>query len=160
MSEKHLGIAPIGIETKNISKANFSFDCPATASIVEFDLEESFRLRVLISIGEVIHRVNIEPWHDSAQDPKTSAEEEYSTADRAYDDENLPPYQLELGDLECWRIRKRFVDGFQSPLILDIVFIKKNDAVYRIEYAIAPEHYSNGLWFFDLVVRTFKIGDL
>lgn len=130
---------------------DYDFDYPASGELIHF---KSGTLRV--RIGE--WRFNIKPWkHDATAE--SAAHRIYTTiADWPNDSFALPPYRLEAVPQPGWRCRKRFVDGGQAPLVIDMVFYQKGEGqIFHLEFATPPAQYESAFLVFEPIINTFVI---
>ncbi len=134
-----------------------SFLIPRGAEVVSFDLDGTTSGRVVALLYGVTQRVDIRPVKDAAATAKTLAEEFFTQADPAYAEDNQPPSAITFEGGEAWRVKRRFVDGFEAPLILESAYYERGGTVFEIRYAALPADFANGRWIFETVLSGFEI---
>jgi len=134
-----------------------SFLIPRGAEVVTFDLDGTVSGRVVALLYGVTHRVDIRPVKDAAASAKTLAEEFFTQADQAYAEDNQAPTALAFKGGDAWRVKRRFIDGFEAPLILEAAYFQKGAVIYEVGYAALPADFNNGRWIFETVLSGFEI---
>lgn len=137
----------------------YQFTYPAGGLFAEFHNDDgSHTLRLLLPYENRFLSFEIKRHPGAAETAQAAAARVYDDVSPLYDeDDNVPPFRLTIAGRPGWRCRKRFVDGFNAPLIIDTTFVKDNGTLYRIDFAATPEEYAARRWVYDNLLNSFTL---
>ena len=136
----------------------FAFQYPVGGAVTIFERAGiSTVWRILVNVKGSDFFIDIQKSLGSGS-MKSQADEIFTNAHPAFEDENIAPFLQRSEGIDAWRTCYHFVDGAKAPLMIDSAVVgKEGGLLFLLQYAAAPELYPIARPVFDTLISTFRL---